>query len=169
MVEKRISGGERTFDDILKDFFVPSALAIALHDKQVWQQLRKESNRDSPPRILRNMEFEKDPLSFLLIFCDNLQEWGRPSKSRVEKDGEREMRFYLRGIDGDSETGLNVTIWTPGHTKSEQFFVDKQDELRSMQFFLKQPSDKKFAARLEDTQHEGEDFVMQGSPPWGSC
>jgi hypothetical protein len=162
-IRKKISNDQAKFDDILKDVFVPSALAIALHDKGVWQRLRKESLEDDPPKILDNLEFEKDPLSFLLVFCDNIQEWGRPSKSGAKKEGEREMKFRLQNIEGNSETGLDITIWTPKHKKSEQFFVDKQNELRTIQFFLKQPADVNFTVHLKDKNGDGEDFTMQGS------
>jgi len=161
-IRKKISNDEATFDDILKGVFVPSALAIALHDKGVWQRLRKESLEDNPPKILNNLEFEKDPLSFLLVFCDNIQEWGRPSKSRAKKEVEREMKFHLQNIEGNSETGLDITIWTPKYIKSEQFFVDKQNELRTIQFFLKQPPGVSFTVHLKDKNGKGEDFPMQG-------
>lgn len=163
-IGKKISNDEAKFDDILKGVFVPSALAIALHDKGVWQRLRKESPEDNPPKILDNLEFEKDPLSFLLVFCDNIQEWGRPSKSRAKKEGEREMKFRLQNIEGNSETGLDITIWTPKYIKTEQFFVDKQNELRTIQFFLKQPPDVSFTVHLKDKNGNGEDFTMQGPP-----
>lgn len=161
-IVKKIANGQAEFDDILNRFFVPSALAIALHDKQVWQKLRKESNKHEPPRILESIEFEKDPLTFLLIFCDNIQEWGRPSKPAMGKDGDREMKFYLKSIKDEFDAGLDITIWTPKHTNGEPFFVDKQDELRPMQFFLKQPPNKKFVIRLRDKNGKGEDFVMHG-------
>jgi len=161
-VRKRISNDKDEFDDILKKVFVPAALAIALHDKEVWQELRKESDKDNPPKILDNMEFEKHPLSFLLIFCDNIQEWGRPSKSRADKGGGGEMKFYLQSIKGDSEAGLDITIWTPKYTKSEPFFMDKQNELRAIQFFLKQPPNIKFTIHLKDKNDAVEDFKMEG-------
>lgn len=163
-VIKRISNGGGAFDDILKNVFVPSALAIALHDKEVWQKLRKEApdDRDSPPRILASIEFENDPLSFLLILCDSIQEWGRPSKLGVRNPAGRETLFYLRHVKWDPKAGFDITIWTPKHKASEQFFKDKQDELTSVQFFLKQPPAVSFTVHLMDKDNNGEDFTMQG-------
>ena len=150
-----ITGNRRLeFQDILDDIFIPSALAIALHDKKVWQELKKKD-------ILPLLKFEDDPLSFLLIFCDNVQEWGRPSQS-AEK--EEKKRFYLKELKYDPKRGFDVTIWTPNHTKAEIFFSDKQKELKEIETFLQQPSDRKFAVRLEDKDGKGEDFIMQGSP-----
>lgn len=169
IMRKNISGDGpmQTFATILKDVFAPSALAIALHDKGVWEQLRKESGKDHPLRILNGIQFESDPLSFLLIFCDNIQEWGRPLKSPAEEKGrkERAMTFHLEDIKVDpKKTRLDVTIWTPQHKRTEQFFIDKLDELRAMQFLLKQPSDIRFTVHLEDEKkdEEVEKFEMVG-------
>lgn len=166
-IMKKISNNESSFNDILKDIFVPSALAIALHDCGIWKKLRKENNKDNPPRILDNLEFENDPLTFLLIFCDNIQEWGRPSisheKKYKDKIREKEIKFYLKNIESHSEKRLlDITIKTHNYTKSERFFEDKQNELRSIQFFLKQSSDLKFTVHLRDKNDDGEDFTMQG-------
>ncbi|NVM55477.1 MAG: hypothetical protein HWN66_17350, partial [Candidatus Helarchaeota archaeon] len=152
----RIAGNRRLkFQDILDGIFIPSALAVALHDKGVWQELKRKG-------ILSLLKFEDDPLSFLLIFCDNVQEWGRPSQS-AEKE-EKRKRFYLKDLKYDPKRGFDVTIWTPNHTKAEKFFRDKKTELEEIETFLQQPRAVKFAIRLEDKDHKGEDFEMEGSP-----
>lgn len=152
-------------EDILEDIFIPSALAIALHDKDVWRQLKDKEKwqklKEKCP--LPVLKFEVDPLSFLLVFCDNIQEWGRPSQSQTNDEGKRRKRFYLKELKYDPQKGFEITIWTPKHTKAEPFFTDKQEELREIQSFL-QHSDRKFAVRLEDKDGKGEDFIMQGSP-----
>jgi len=56
---------DRTFSSIV----MPAALSIALHDKAILKIQNLE----------KNVIFEKDPLSFILIYCDAIQEWGRPS------------------------------------------------------------------------------------------
>lgn len=164
IMRKKISKGKHTFDAILKDVFAPSALAIALHDKGVWEQLRKESGKDHPLKILDGIEFSNDPLSFLLIFCDNIQEWGRPSKSPAEEQGQKErvMKFRLKNIKFDPEKKrLDVTIWTPQHERTEQFFINKFGELTAMQFFLRQPPEIRFTIHLEDKDGEVAGFEME--------
>jgi len=161
-IKKKISHGKDKFEDILKEVFVPSALAIALHDKEIWQKLRKESDKDNPPKILDNLEFEKDPLSFLLIFCDNVQEWGRPSKSQEKEEDEKRRRFYLKEFICDSN-GVKITLWTPNYTKEEKFFQKKQDELRELEGFLQQTSAIKFSICLRDKDNEVENFSMEGT------
>ncbi len=162
MIKKKISNNKYSFEDIFKKNFVPSALAIAIHDKKVWQKLRKQTDKDNPPKILYNMEFEKDPLSFLLIFCDNIQEWGRPSKSREKNELEREMKFYLKNINCDSKKGLDITICTYRYSKSEQFFIEKQEELSDLQFFLKQASNLSFTIHLKDKDGKDYEYKMEG-------
>ena len=145
-------------EDVLKDIFIPSALAIALHDENVWKDLRI---MEKVP--LNTLKFEDDPLSFLLIFCDNIQEWGRPSQSKIDDKEEIKKRFYLKDIKYDSTTGFYFTIWTPNHKKTRRFFEKKRIELGKTKTFLQQSSATKFVIRLEDKKHDGEDFEMQGS------
>lgn len=161
-----ISGGKDTFDNIVQEVFIPSALAIALHDDKVWQKLRKGNGKDNSLKIFSNMEFAKDPLSFLLIFCDVIQEWGRPhilSKGVKDNWQKKEKRFHLQNIDVDPSRGLHIDIRTPKYLKRRRFFKKKLDEFKSVQSFLQQPPDRKFTVRLEDKKHEGENFEMNGS------
>jgi hypothetical protein len=46
---------------------IPAGLSIALHDKAIFQS-----------ENLNVIDFQKDPLSFILIYSDTIQEWGRP-------------------------------------------------------------------------------------------
>lgn len=46
---------------------LPSAVAIALHDSEVYTE-----------EIIPQIIFEKDPISFILTYSDTVQEWGRP-------------------------------------------------------------------------------------------
>ena len=178
---KTISDDNDTFDNIVQKVFVPSALAIALHDEKVWQKLKK-GNRNSKYNaleILDNMEFMKNPLSFLLIFCDVIQEWGRPSipskeqKERKEKrfhlgavekeqKERKEKRFHLGAVEADPTKGIYISICTPKYLKRRKFFKEKLNEFNSVQSFLKQPPDKRFIVRLEDKNHKGKNFEMLG-------
>ena len=130
----------------------------------MWQRLRKKSEKDNHEKVFRNLEFEKDPISFLLIFCDTIQEWGRPSKSRREKEEVIRMRFNLKDLKYDRiKRSIDVVIRTPDKEENDQEFEDKREELRAMQFFLKHPQGVKFNIRLEDKNFKGENFKMKGS------
>lgn len=59
-------------DTILTGTVMPAALAILLHDIGVYSDEK-----------IGDIRFEENPLSFLLIYCDALQEWGRPVSSSM--------------------------------------------------------------------------------------
>lgn len=179
---KTMSDANDTFDNIVQKVFVPSALAIALHDEKIWQKLRKGNGKVNSLEIFNNMEFIKDPISFLLIFCDVIQEWGRPSilskkkkepkekrfhLGAVEKEQKerKAKRFHLGAVEADPAKGIYIKICTPKYLKKGKFFKEKLNELNSMQLFLEQPPDKRFIVRLEDKNHKGKNFEMKGSPP----
>jgi len=158
MKKIKINGDKIKFQNILDHIFIPSALALALHDQEVWQELKKIGS-------LSVLKFKDDPLSFLLIFCDNIQEWGRPSKSQIE--GERmtkEKKFLLKDLKYDPTIGFDITVWSPTHTKTEKFFKDMQDNLKGIESFLQQPKNREFAVHLRDKDGKGEDFSMKGPP-----
>lgn len=150
------------FQTALKDIFLPCVLSITLHESKIWSKLRKEKATDKSPKVLSTLKFVDDPLSFLLIFCDCVQEWGRPSKFQEDEKIEKWKRFYLKEFVLDS-TRVNITLWTPKYTKGEKFFRDKQDELRELQNFLQPPPSVDFTIRLRDKDDKGEDFTMLSS------
>lgn len=155
---------KKEFQEVLQNIFVPSALAITLHEREIWSGLKEGRKKDRLPVVLPCLKFEDDPLSFLLIFCDNVQEWGRPSKSQEKEEHEKGKRFYLKEFICDPN-GVKITIWTPSYTKREKFFQKKQTELRELQGFLQQTSTIKFTICLRDKDDKGEDFSMEGHPP----
>ena len=58
---------DKYFGDVFFSQVLPSGVAIALHDQNVWEE-----------EVIPQIIFEKDPITFLLIYCDTVQEWGRP-------------------------------------------------------------------------------------------
>jgi len=166
-VIKTISGGNDTLDNIVQEVFVPSALAIALHDEKLWKKLRKGKSKDYSLKILDGMEFIKNPLTFLLIFCDTIQEWGRPfisQKGKKDEEGKKqtESRFHMRFVEANPKEGIHVTIFTPKFEKRDKVFKHKLKEFNSIKTFLRQPSSRKFTIRLEDKWCKGENFEMLG-------
>lgn len=151
--------------DALADIFIPSALAISLHDKDIWKELRNMGKRQKSggKSHLQALKFEDDPLSFLLIFCDNIQEWGRPSHPKIDEEEKRWKKFYLKDLKYNPERGFDFTMWTPNHIKTEKFFKEKKTELEEIETFLQQPARVRFVVHLKDRNDQGEDFEMQGS------
>lgn len=103
--------------DLRKTIYVPSALAIALRHDVVWRELPKE-------RKLNSLKFSKDPLAFLLMFCDCVQEWGRPqtNESSVSMNDEELFLFEKCDITGSK---CSIIISSPYLSKTEKRFKDK--------------------------------------------
>ena len=59
---------------IFSSSVLPAALAIALHDKDIFSD-----------EVIGKIHFETNPLAFLLIYSDTVQEWGRPSKIKFDR------------------------------------------------------------------------------------
>ena len=64
-------------DIIFGNAVMSAALAILIHDVEVFRSVDK-------------IYFKKNPLAFLLIYCDTLQEWGRPTTFKSHSS----MEYY---------------------------------------------------------------------------
>lgn len=161
---EKITSVLHDFDTALNEIFVPGALAIALHDEKVWNaEIKKGKDPEEKEKFLTKICFDDDPISFLLIFCDCVQEWGRPSKSQDLDENQKEKKFYLKNIE-IAEDCVHITLWAPYHSKTEDFFLKKQEELKKIQSFLKQGDSYKFKIRIEDKKGAAEDYEMEGPP-----
>ena len=116
--------------------FAPSALSIALHDKDIWEskESRKADKKGLQDGYLKKLKCEQDPLSFLLLFCDNAQEFGRK---------EKEETFVLDSIESEVNGNKNykVTLWAPNLSGNKPLFKKKRSQLEALRSFLRQPTD----------------------------
>ncbi len=82
-------------EEIEKDplTFYIAGLSIALHNKFVWENMKKEGQRLN---IYEKIKFDEYPIPFLLMYCDNVQEWGRQIGDRARSSSQEPM---LKGID----------------------------------------------------------------------
>lgn len=164
-IEKKLGD----YDAALKEVIIPGALAIALHDDKVWganlsDSKTKKNNRNPEKEFLRSVKFQDDPLSFLLIFCDSVHEWGRPSKSEDSAEENFGMKFYLKKFDCTADK-VEITLWTPDCIKNHGFYTRKDKELKKIQSFLVQPSPPEriqFIVWLEDQDCDPDKYVMKG-------
>ena len=56
-----------------------AAQCVALHDKKIWNDLVRAG--------IMPLTIEEDPIAYLLVYCDAVQEWGRPGKKSKESVG----------------------------------------------------------------------------------
>jgi hypothetical protein len=131
---------------IKKEAIIQGAKAIALHDEDIWAYFSgKNDDGFSKKKVLEKLEFKNDPLSFLLIFCDTIQEWGR-----VGRDYE-DMGARLDDI------GLtDKIIWVNISVRNEKGFNEKKDELDRVKNFL---LDKKFKIKLNSREGLGSNII----------
>ena len=119
-----------------------AARAIALHDEDIWQHFSGRSESDfSQKHFLETLHFEKDPLSFLLIFCDTIQEWGRVG------------RFYEKTGARLDDIGIsNNIVWVNISVRNEEAFNYKKDEIDRVKKFL---CDERFKIKLKSRNVRG--------------
>jgi hypothetical protein len=79
-----IKNDAQYIDTTFTSTVMPAALAIALHDKSIFSCRSMKNSR---------IDFSRNPLAFTLIFCDTLQEWGRPGSS-VSSDSSPRLTKY---------------------------------------------------------------------------
>lgn len=129
---------------LLKEVFVPATLAILLHDKEVWKELKEQHG-------LAQIEFDMDPIAFLLLFCDCIQEWGRPREA--DNDAEEKQRFLLDKFE-KSDKKYSLTIWTPSLKSTDPLFRKKEDEGKELEDILLGTKGVKFEVRLADSSRD---------------
>ena len=122
---------------------VQAAVAIALHDENIWKAFSgKGKNDDSEwkrnfamKEFLKNLKFENHPLVFLLIFYDTIQEWGRVGKNYGESKPRLEDVIFEA-----NEIGVILSV------KNDKSYKNKMDEIERVAKFLK---DQRFVIVLK--------------------
>ncbi|MFX0198196.1 MAG: hypothetical protein ACFFCW_18925 [Candidatus Hodarchaeota archaeon] len=129
--------------------------AISIHDKNVWEYISglandsdsdEIGNRFKDKKVLRKIFFKEDPIPFLLIIADSIQEEGR-SRDNLNK-AELE-NLYLK--DGKIYTEISFS-----GEKSSDHFRWKIEEFQLVEKFLS--GDNKFDIKIIDVntkQHHG--------------
>jgi len=130
---------------LIDSIYAPAALAIALHDNSIWESKnsRKAKEKGLQDGYLEKLKCEEDPLSFLLLFCDNAQEFGRK---------EKEEKFILDDIKCKvtGKKSYKVILWSPNLSGDERLFKKKMRELEALRSFLRQPiGDVKIAFEID--------------------
>ncbi|MBW2152007.1 MAG: hypothetical protein JRH18_10100 [Deltaproteobacteria bacterium] len=129
-----------------KKALLQAARAIALHDEDIWTHFSGASeNKFSQKKVLENLKFSDDPVAFLLIFCDTIQEWGRVGRDYEET----RARLDDVGVEDD-------LIWVNISVRDEKAFNKKKDEIDRVKKFL---LDKRFKIRLSSRAGLGSNIV----------
>lgn len=138
--------------DLMDTLFVPSSLAITLQHEVVWKSL-------PPERRLKSLKFDNDPLVFLLMFCDSVQEWGKP-KAYEEVMAEAGQEIFLLDEYKVTDSGCSVIIKTPYLSTTHDRFKEK--ELKNLEGFLQSSSEAQFKIILKDKSGAIREYPMTG-------
>jgi len=124
--------------------------AISIHDNKIWQFLSGVAKEDAKPieedfrkkKVLPKLAFDKDPISFLLILSDTLQEQGRETSndSRAELES-----VYFKNDEICTEISFEGK-------DSKKAFEGKIAELADVEQFLTSP--KQFNIKVIDKTSE---------------
>ncbi len=120
--------------------------AIAIHDRNIWQYLcgmAKHNNADlsgnefKAKKIISKIFFTADPIPFLLVLIDSIQEDGRSRDAS--------LKIELEKLECEDGT-IHCEMSFKGH-KSDEAFHFKKQELKSVSEFLE--GDDKFIISLK--------------------
>jgi hypothetical protein len=125
-----------------------AAKAIAIHDWEVWgylSGLAKTEEKDDPSGVefrelkrLETLSINEDPISFLLILADNLQEEGRKGLKYLESEATLEIIQY-------SDEIMKTELCFIG-PEAIEWYNEKCKEFENIQAFLS--ADNKFTVTL---------------------
>ena len=123
---------------------LPAAVAIALHDDDIWQPIHGlKIDKEEEERValirklapLHRLNFEAQPLAFLLILCDNIQDWGRHYKDEKMEKGLEEANIRLKDLYFDSGS-IIIQIYFTNTGESRKFMGHKEGVLKKIEKLL---------------------------------
>ena len=167
---KRFEEYRERNDEEFRNVFLPAGLAVILHDAEIWQTLNglkviSETQEDKwvsnvrEAQPLKSLIFKEYPLTFILLLCDNIQDWGRPFKDREINRLLDTADVHLKNVIVNSE-GVNIQINIRVLGKTRRFLRHKRNILRKLAKLLKSPFP--FVIEYWDSEKgEKTDFVFQ--------
>ena len=123
---------------------LPAAVAISIHDLTVCQRLHGTGLGTEDECILlaqklaplHKLDFEIQKLAFLLILCDNIQDWGRHFKDEEWEKPLKEANIRLKDLIFSSGR-LIIQMYFSDTGESRKFMKDKDEILSGLEKLLK--------------------------------
>ena len=141
LIKKFMNNSDIDFYNVL----LPASVAIALHDNRIWQVLHGVINNTTTESTLvqelaplRELSFEVQPLAFLLILCDNIQDWGRHYMEEKLEKPLRAANIRLKNIKFKSNT-LTIQLLFNHERESLDFMYHKKTTLETIEKLLASP------------------------------
>ena len=125
------------------DVILPASVAIALHDPCIYLTMHGSANNIEAECVsivnklapLKKLSFEKQPLAFLLILCDNIQDWGRHFGNIEREKQLEEANIRLKDIYFDSDKIVIQLLFT-NTPDSRKFIRYKKSEMDNLSKLL---------------------------------
>lgn len=141
---------------MLQEIFVPAALSIAMHHEITWVELKEKFE-------LSNINFDDDKLTFLLLLCDAVQEWGRPqSDLDVLYQDNISDGFSLEKFSCEKNKCL-IVLKSDSFESNNKLFESKETELKKIKNFLNGPKGYTFQITLKDKNNDKKEFTIQSN------
>lgn len=165
---KRFESSNNT--DEFEKVILPAGISIILHDDEIWKTLGGFKNRKATreeewisnireAQPLKCFSFENLPLAFILILCDNVQDWGRPIKEEKLGNLFDEAKIHLKNIN-ISDKGVTIQIYFRMLGKTKRLLRYKEDTFNKLVKLLK--SDVPFIVEYWDSEKDKRtDYVFQ--------
>ncbi|NVM56165.1 MAG: hypothetical protein HWN66_20885, partial [Candidatus Helarchaeota archaeon] len=127
---------------------LPSAAAITIHDEEIWQALNGAMEKSDEIewitelctlKPLPQLKLNTEPLSFLLILCDNIQDWGRHFRDKKLEEGSSAANIGLRSVDS-KEDRITIQLFVNVNSNSLGFLKYKVDTLNLVKTLLRSSS-----------------------------
>lgn len=131
-------------DDILIKYQLKEALlAILLHNFNIWKETRlvynfinnfnsgklKNTYKGESPNFDYKIFFIDNPIAFLLILLDNIQEWGRPKEGKIRSF---EDEFYLVDINlkqNECSFYLSMKNHSDRRVSDKRYYINTLEEI----------------------------------------
>lgn len=132
-IRKRLTGEELSqqkpdFVKTLEDKKFTSRWLVDICS-DIWDILEK------PP--LPHIRFEEQPLAFLLILCDNLQDWGRPFIGEELQNNFEKADIKFKGVTVDSNLKqIKIQLYSNFNQQAREFLDKKMKDLKVVQKVL---------------------------------
>ena len=148
---------------------LPSASAIAIHDDDIWQALNgtldNTNKNDCCENIctlkpLPRLKLEIHPLSFLLILCDSIQDWGRHFKDLKLEESLNSANVGLKNIFLNDHT-ITIQIFLNHDKASLDYFNHIVKSLNSVKNLLQASSPKFLVEFWDRVKNEKLDFDVE--------
>ncbi|NVM56455.1 MAG: hypothetical protein HWN66_22345, partial [Candidatus Helarchaeota archaeon] len=88
---------------------------------------------------LSRLELETQPLSFLLILCDNIQDWGRHFRDKALEEGSGAANIGLRSLNCKGDR-ITIQLFVNVNSNSLGFLKHKADTLQLVKNLLRSSS-----------------------------